>query len=301
MMMTSAFSRIASRRAGRSSPFPVQVGVVQNNEVAEVAAANVAQVTADCRLPDRLAAALRDEQKDVLLLLHDEPFDQHQADEGLAETDAVAQERAAVLRRDLDQVLVAVLLVLVEHRIHLRDCTLPLAGGHLVAAQQLLQRLGVDLERRVLVDVTLDDPEDLGRDVFGSLPVLLVPLLEHGDLGAGDLDVQLDVLGQARIGEVRRADQSGGTDDFHPRVGDVRLGVELLLAVDTALDLAGLQRFDDLGHTVEKVVLLLCLLEAVVQRLLRERQGLGEHGARIAATLRRPSGCGSCRPSAIRR
>ena len=56
--------------------------------------------------------------------------------------------------------------------------------------------------------------EDLRRNILGVVPVLLVPFLQHGDRPAGDLDVQLDVLGQAGIGEVGRADQAGRADDF---------------------------------------------------------------------------------------
>ena len=55
--------------------------------------------------------------------------------------------------------------------------------------------------------------------------------------GALDLDVQLDVLGEARAREVRRADERLRADDLELRVGDVRLGVELVLRVDAALDL----------------------------------------------------------------
>ena len=71
-------------------------------------------------------------------------------------------------------------------------------GRLLMASAVFVQRLGVDLERRVLADVPLDDAQDLGRDVLGVVPVLLVPLLQDADRPAADLDVQLDVLGQAR-------------------------------------------------------------------------------------------------------
>ena len=53
-----------------------------------------------------------------------------------------------------------------------------------------------------------------------------------------NLDVQLDVLGQPRPGEVARADQRLRADDLELGVRDVRLGVELVLVVDAALDLA---------------------------------------------------------------
>ena len=47
--------------------------------------------------------------------------------------------------------------------------------------------------------MALDDLQHVGGDVIGVVPVLLVPLLELRDLRAAlDLDVELDVLGQAR-------------------------------------------------------------------------------------------------------
>jgi hypothetical protein len=140
-------------------------------------------------LPDRLARHLGHEQGDALALLLDEVFEQHQADEGLAQADAVAQEGAAVLPGDLQQVVEAVLLVAVEDAIDARLLGQPALVGGLQAAVQLVQRLGVDLERRVGARVPLDDAEDFGGDVLGGVPVLLVPLLKDGDRPPGDLDV----------------------------------------------------------------------------------------------------------------
>ena len=105
-------------------------------------------------------------------------------DEGLAEPDAVAQERSAVLAGDVHQRPVRLLLVLVEHGEHLRVGPLPLGSVRLVLAEHLVQCSGVHVERRVLVRVPLDGPQQLRRHVFGVVPVLLVPPLELGDLAA---------------------------------------------------------------------------------------------------------------------
>ena len=69
-----------------------------------------------------------------------------------------------------------------------------------MAAEELVQRLRVDVERRVLADVALDDVcRTSGVTSSARLPVLLEPLLELGDLApALHLDVELDVLRQAR-------------------------------------------------------------------------------------------------------
>ena len=45
--------------------------------------------------------------------------------------------------------------------------------------------------------MAFDDAKDFSRNVFGIVPVLLVPFLENGDRRAGDFYVELDVFGQA--------------------------------------------------------------------------------------------------------
>ena len=227
----------------REVALAAEVGVAEDGEVAEVGAAadaaDVRQPLAQVRLPDALLRRLRSEQHDALALVQDEALDQHQPDEGLAETDAVAEECAAVLARDLHQRPVGLLLVAVELREHLRAGLVPLGRGQLVAAEELLQRLRVDVERRVEARVALDGLDDRVGDVRRLVPVRLEPLLELGDLArALDLDVQFDVLGQAWAREVARADERLRADHFELRVRDVRLGVELVLVVDAALDLA---------------------------------------------------------------
>ena len=127
----------------REVALAAEVGVAEDGEVAEVGAAadaaDVRQPFAQVRLPDALLGRLRGEQDDALALVQDEALDQHQADEGLAEADAVAEERAAVLARDLHQRPVGFLLVAVELREHLRPGLVPLGRGQLVAAEELLK------------------------------------------------------------------------------------------------------------------------------------------------------------------
>ena len=66
----------------------------------------------------------------------------------------------------------------------------------------------------------------------------LVPILQQTDLGAADLDVEFDVFAEAGMREIWRTDQAEGTDHGGSAVRDVGLGVELVLAVDAALDLS---------------------------------------------------------------
>ena len=127
--------------------------MVEDGQAAEVAGDRCAAGSCfRCAFPDRLAGGLGDEQRHALAVVHDQPLDEHQADEGLAQAHAVAQERAAVLAGDLHQGVVALLLVLVEDGYiasrRVRACCLPLVGGQLVAAEELVQGLGVDLEGR---------------------------------------------------------------------------------------------------------------------------------------------------------
>jgi hypothetical protein len=108
-----------------------------------------------------------------------------------------------------------------------------------VAAEEFLAGFGVDIEGGVGLGVAGNGLDDQVCHVLGVVPVGLEPFLELGDLaGALDLDVQLDVLGEPRGGEVTGTNQGLGADDFELGVDDVCLGVELVAVVDAALDLA---------------------------------------------------------------
>jgi hypothetical protein len=261
-----------------------QVGVVVDLQPA-VGAAEMGGVEAQGLLPDGLAGGLGDEEGDALALVLDQVLQQHQADEGLAQADAVTQEGAAVAVGDLQQLVEAVLLVLIEDSVDARLVREPLLIGQLLAAVQFVQRLGVDLEGCVIASVALDDAEDFRCDVLGGVPVILVPLLQDGDGPAGDLDIQLDVLGEAGEGEVGGADQAGGADDFKAGVGDVGLGMELRLAVDAAGDLAGTDGLDDGRDAHEEVVLLLLRFEAGIEAVADAPEALDERGASAAGDL----------------
>ena len=105
--------------------------------------------------------------------------------------------------------------------------------------EQVVQRLRVYVERRVIDDMPLDDLQDIRCHLFGIVPVVLVPLLQYGHGCAGNLNIELDVLGQARYGEVGGPHQGKRADDVEPGVRDIGLGVKLVLGVGTALNLAG--------------------------------------------------------------
>jgi hypothetical protein len=76
------------------------------------------QPPAKVGLPDTLLGGLGCEQHDTLAFMQDEALDQHQADERLAQTHAIAQEGATVLPGDLHERPVRFLLVAVEVREH---------------------------------------------------------------------------------------------------------------------------------------------------------------------------------------
>ena len=230
-----------------------EIGVVEDNQAAEHARAGASHMSepgAKLAFPDIHAGRLGDEQRHALAVVDHQPLDDHQADEGLAQAHAVAQERAAELLGNIHQGMVALFLVMIQDGVDvgaalLAACRLPLVGGQAVASAKLVEGPDVNLEGAVIAGVPLDDLEDFRRHVLGVVPMLFVPLLEHADRRSGNLHVQFDVLRDARQGEVRRADQGKGADHFLPGVGDVRLGVELVLLVDAALDLARADRLHD--------------------------------------------------------
>ncbi len=261
-----------------------QIGMAEDDQAAEIARArpaDVRQVVAQHPFPDIHASRFGDEQRHALPLVHHEPLDHHQPDERLAKAHAIAQERAAELPGDLHQGVVSLLLVVIQDAVHpraavLRASGLPLVGGQPVAAAELVERPDIDLERRVLASVALDDLENFRADVLGIVPMFLVPLLEDVHRGAGDLDVQLNVFRNARQRQIRRADQGERADHFLPSVGDVGLGMKLVALVDAALDLARADRLDNRRNSREKVVFLLLSFEAVVKPGLDSLDSLGK-------------------------
>ena len=125
--------------------------------------------------------------------MDDEPLDEHEADERLAETDTIAQEGAAVLAGNLQEGLVALFLILIELGNIRESRLLPLARGQLVTLEELLERLGVDIEGRVLASVPLDDSRISGVTSSASSQWRSYHSCRTLDLAA-DLDVQFDVL-----------------------------------------------------------------------------------------------------------
>lgn len=108
-----------------------------------------------------------------------------------------------------------------------------------MTAEKLLQSLGINLERRIAARLAFYSLDDCFRDLFSFIPVRLKPLLKLGDFaGALNLDIEFDVLGQARFCEVARPDQRLSANDFQFRVGDVGLRVKFVFVVDAALDLS---------------------------------------------------------------
>ena len=97
---------------------PREVRVAEHGQVREVSrstnAADVSEVSFELRHPNRVLDRLRGEQDDALVLVEDEPLEQHEADEGLAETNAVAQKRPAVLARNAHHRPVGLLLVPIQ-------------------------------------------------------------------------------------------------------------------------------------------------------------------------------------------
>ena len=156
-----------------------------------------------------------------------------------------------------------------------------------MAAEELLQRLRVHVERRVQARVPRDRLDDCVGYLGGLVPVGFEPLLELCDFTSTlDLDVEFDVLGEARRREVAGPHQRLGSDHFQLGMRDVGLGVELVLVVDPALDLPRAQCVENGWDAVEKGVGGLVGLDAAVEDLDRTRpHGVEERSARPVRRL----------------
>ena len=107
----------------------------------------------------------------------------------------------------------------------------------------------------------LDDFQQIRTDVLGVFPVAFVPFLQQAHIGATDLDIEFNVVGEPGNREIGRPNQREGTHDSGAAVRDVGLRMELILAVDTTLQLPALDRIDHCGHAFEKVVFDLLLIQ----------------------------------------
>src|SRR4051794_18907121 len=110
----------------------------------------------EVRFPNRLSARLRHNKGDLLALVDRETFEHHQADNRLAQADAIAEEGAVVFARDLQELAIAFSLIAIEQRPDLRLGALPIAGRDLAALEVLVQGLGPDLEGRERLNVPFD-------------------------------------------------------------------------------------------------------------------------------------------------
>ena len=223
-----------------------EIGVVDDLE-GEESFEDRRDLLLDLRLPDGIAGGGGDHEDDVLPLLHDEPFEQHQSDVGLSESDAVAEKRSRVPVRDVDEAVVAVLLVLRKPAEDLRLVPFPFSDAGFAALEILVHRAKVDVVGLPFADAGFDDPENRFRDVLPLVPVGLEPILQLVDI-MPDLDIELHVLRKAGLGEVAGSDKrialrnvrGGGNRgmDARTHMRDVGLGVEFVLGIDAALDLA---------------------------------------------------------------
>src|ERR1039458_940248 len=106
--------------------------------------------------------------------------------------------------------------------------------------------------------------------------MLLVPLLQHRNGLASNLYIQLDIFGQAWVGEIRRPDESRRADNFQTSMGDVSLGVEFVLAINATGNLSRTDRFDNPRYIGEKAIFFFFAFKAQVEALLHLLQPRAE-------------------------
>ena len=246
----------------REVAFAAQVRMAEYRQVAKVCIAthpaNMRQPVTQVWFPHAFARALGRKQHHALALVQHHALNQHQAHKRLAKAHAVAQERAAMLARNLNQRPVRLLLVAVQVLEHARLVLVPLGGRHLMPAKELLQRLGIHIKRRVRLHLPVNCGDDGLAHIAGRVPVQLKPFLQLRHFARTlHLHIQLYVGCKAGLGKVAGAHQRLCAHHLQPRMRDIRLGVKLVLVIHPALNLAGAQRRQDGGHALQKRVGLL--------------------------------------------
>lgn len=110
----------------------------------------------------------------------DHAFDEHQADVGFSESHAIAEEGGGVVSGDGNEFFVSVALVAGEHGKDAGGFAIPLVGCDFSSPNVFGEGFGPDFKRGTFFGVAFEDAEDLGGDVFGLVPVTVVPCLEFG-------------------------------------------------------------------------------------------------------------------------
>ena len=188
-------------------PLAAEVGVVEHGEVAEIRvsshAAYMWEPPAQVWIPDCFPRGLGGKQHDSLAFVQNKPLDQHQADESLAETNAVTEEGATMPACDLHHRPVGLLLVPVEIPEHFGLALVPFGRGELMATEEFLQRLGVDVERREGVCMSFYRAQNAFGYFARIVPMIFKPLLQLAYFASAlYLNVQLDIVCQSWFCEV---------------------------------------------------------------------------------------------------
>ncbi len=192
-------------------PAAQQIGMVENFEARENPA-DVGKIFSNRLFPDRYAARLRHNQRHQLPIPQDQAFDQHQTNERLPQSDAIAQKRSSMLPRDLHQRFVAILLVAIHDRVNARTVVLsagplPLIIGHLMPAIEFLHGFGIHLEGQILFDMPFDDTQQVWSNILGLLPMPFEPGLQLRHISRRfALDVQLHIFSDAGNTEITGTD-----------------------------------------------------------------------------------------------
>ena len=152
-MTTTSASSAMRLEPLREVPASSQIGVAEDREIAEIDPPPMPPMWGShlrrCGVPHAVLGRLRGEQDHPLALVQDEALDQHESDEGLAESNAVAEEGSAVLAGDLRSAPSRPPSGSGRATGNIRESVSSHSrGAQFVAAEELLQCLGVDVERR---------------------------------------------------------------------------------------------------------------------------------------------------------
>ena len=180
-----------------------EIGVGLDDHVRELTAIQIGQLVFDLGIPHGILASLGGHDEHVLALAHGVILGEHEADERLAEADAIGEEPAVPQFRHLHEGVECLALVRGEHRVDHRLRLLPRLVRRVGVGSQSLESFRVHLKRRELANVVVEHGEQLGVNRGGRLPVVLIPLLQLDDFGALEAHVKLDVLCESWARKVR--------------------------------------------------------------------------------------------------
>ena len=257
--------------------FKKQIGMVDDLEGVE-ALEDFRDILFDRSFPDGDSGCSWDHQDYVFAFFLHKSLDQHQANKGLAETNAVAEEGTRITVGNLHKAVITILLILGKALVHNGIMVFPFRNCLLATLEKLVHGSEVYIIGAELSAVIFNYAKDCLSDISPFIPFFLEPFLELCNLII-HLDIKLYVFCQTGVCEVAGTHKGIAVRNIHrsdelisviiAEICNICLCVEFSLVKDPTLNFPTLYSFDDSRNADEKLIVFLLSVHTIFQ--MREK------------------------------